>query len=219
MFTRCPECATRFRFSRDQLEAAGGRVRCGKCGCVFTALRPVEPHPPISGSAEVMPQVAPRARHSIWSALGWGLLNLLLVAALVLQWLWWERDALAADPDGLRVVQYLCRYADCEVQPPRAPEQIEILERSLLPDEEHTGVLHFHLRMVNRADHAQPHPIIELSLSDRIERSAGERRFAPKEYLPGHRPQDVMEPGALVDVDLDLVDPGAHVIGFQIDFL
>jgi len=37
-FTRCPICHTLFRVTAEQLEARGGRVRCGQCANVFNAL-------------------------------------------------------------------------------------------------------------------------------------------------------------------------------------
>lgn len=37
IFTRCPECATVFRATPEQLEAREGRVRCGQCRSVFDA--------------------------------------------------------------------------------------------------------------------------------------------------------------------------------------
>lgn len=37
---RCPECSTRFKVNRAQLEARGGLVRCGKCQHVFMAGQP-----------------------------------------------------------------------------------------------------------------------------------------------------------------------------------
>ncbi len=39
--TRCPGCATSFRVSEAQLNIAGGRVRCGQCMHVFSALEHV----------------------------------------------------------------------------------------------------------------------------------------------------------------------------------
>ncbi|MBC7192762.1 DUF3426 domain-containing protein [Marinobacter sp.] len=36
--TRCPECATRFQVSDEQLGIAKGKVRCGKCMAVFNAI-------------------------------------------------------------------------------------------------------------------------------------------------------------------------------------
>jgi predicted Zn finger-like uncharacterized protein len=38
VFTQCPKCETVFRLSAEALRAAGGQVRCGRCGEVFNAL-------------------------------------------------------------------------------------------------------------------------------------------------------------------------------------
>ena len=38
MLTRCPACETAFRITAEQLSAAHGRVRCGRCQKVFNAL-------------------------------------------------------------------------------------------------------------------------------------------------------------------------------------
>jgi predicted Zn finger-like uncharacterized protein len=38
VFTQCSKCETVFRLSAEVLRAAGGQVRCGKCGEIFNAL-------------------------------------------------------------------------------------------------------------------------------------------------------------------------------------
>jgi predicted Zn finger-like uncharacterized protein len=38
MYTQCPECLARFRVAAADLSAAGGTVRCGRCGSSFNAL-------------------------------------------------------------------------------------------------------------------------------------------------------------------------------------
>ncbi len=38
MYTQCPRCETVFRVSAEVLRAAGGQVRCGRCGEIFSAL-------------------------------------------------------------------------------------------------------------------------------------------------------------------------------------
>jgi predicted Zn finger-like uncharacterized protein len=38
LFTQCSKCETVFRLSAEVLRAAGGQVRCGKCGEIFNAL-------------------------------------------------------------------------------------------------------------------------------------------------------------------------------------
>lgn len=37
MYTQCPACSTYFRITPEQLQAAGGKVRCGECRHVFHA--------------------------------------------------------------------------------------------------------------------------------------------------------------------------------------
>jgi predicted Zn finger-like uncharacterized protein len=37
--TQCPECATAFKVTPEQLKLADGWVRCGRCGAVFEALK------------------------------------------------------------------------------------------------------------------------------------------------------------------------------------
>ncbi len=48
LFTRCSNCATTFRVTTPQLQASGGRVRCGHCQNIFDAfatLTAQEPQP------------------------------------------------------------------------------------------------------------------------------------------------------------------------------
>lgn len=67
MLTRCPDCATAFRVTPEQLKARAGKVRCGHCSAVFNALETLEDAPPAVAAAEATapPEPAPPA-----SALG-----------------------------------------------------------------------------------------------------------------------------------------------------
>lgn len=62
--THCPDCATAFKVTPEQLQLAGGWVRCGRCGAVFEALKHLQPLPqaPVSALPSVPPQdVLPHA--------------------------------------------------------------------------------------------------------------------------------------------------------------
>lgn len=70
LYTRCPHCQTVFRLASEQLDAAGGRVRCGACLRVFPArnslVRPknapaarAEPAPAAPASRPPAPATAP----------------------------------------------------------------------------------------------------------------------------------------------------------------
>jgi predicted Zn finger-like uncharacterized protein len=61
MLTRCPECATVFRVTPEQLKARQGRVRCGRCHCVFNAIDALIENLPanvVSSSETPLPQNA-----------------------------------------------------------------------------------------------------------------------------------------------------------------
>ena len=68
--TRCNSCRTAFRISRGQLEARGGKVRCGHCGTIFDARGSLRENPADPGDAaldsllpnepESVPTPAPR---------------------------------------------------------------------------------------------------------------------------------------------------------------
>lgn len=44
--TQCPECATRFKVSQEQLDAHQGMVRCGRCQAVFNAREHLQDEAP-----------------------------------------------------------------------------------------------------------------------------------------------------------------------------
>src|SRR5258707_11715353 len=52
VFTQCSKCETVFRLSAEVLRAAGGQVRCGKCGEVFNALAHLAEDPSVFAAGE-----------------------------------------------------------------------------------------------------------------------------------------------------------------------
>ncbi len=61
MLTRCPECATTFRVTPEQLKVRAGKVRCGECQHVFNALdtlieEPILVHAPAPVIAQPEPE-------------------------------------------------------------------------------------------------------------------------------------------------------------------
>ena len=56
MYSQCPECNARFRIGAGDLRAAGGTVRCGRCGSAFNALTGLsDTLPPSPGDAASRP--------------------------------------------------------------------------------------------------------------------------------------------------------------------
>ncbi len=61
MYTQCPKCETVFRLSAEALRAAGGQVRCGRCGGIFNALTRLAEEPAAFRAAETPLELETRA--------------------------------------------------------------------------------------------------------------------------------------------------------------
>ena len=67
MFTQCPQCETVFRLSADALGAAGGQVRCGRCGEVFDSLKRLAEEPRMFAIGESTLELEARAEQILES--------------------------------------------------------------------------------------------------------------------------------------------------------
>src|ERR1700727_104227 len=61
VFTQCSKCETIFRLSPEVLRAAGGQVRCGRCGEVFNAVARLGEEPREFVGGEPSLHLKPRA--------------------------------------------------------------------------------------------------------------------------------------------------------------
>jgi predicted Zn finger-like uncharacterized protein len=71
LYTCCPKCRTTFRVGTPQLQASGGRVRCGFCSEVFDAfatLTAQEPAPASPPAAEVATTAATESEKALAAA-------------------------------------------------------------------------------------------------------------------------------------------------------
>jgi predicted Zn finger-like uncharacterized protein len=80
------------------------------------------------------------------------------------------------------------------------------------------GHLTVRASLTNRADFAQPHPILRLELDDRFGDSVAVRDFAPAEYLKNpSEAARLLGPGASAEAELVIVNPGKDAVGYQLD--
>jgi predicted Zn finger-like uncharacterized protein len=61
VFTQCSKCETVFKLSAEVLRAAGGQVRCGKCGEIFNALAHLAEDPSVFAAGETSFDLETRA--------------------------------------------------------------------------------------------------------------------------------------------------------------
>ncbi|MEY4726157.1 MAG: hypothetical protein RLZ36_784 [Pseudomonadota bacterium] len=223
--THCPQCETAFKVSPQQLEAAKGWVRCGRCAHVFEAALHFEtlpdiPTPPlpnadapslfrsVMASAEVntppsATSFAADPRPSEEPTLAWPVPWVVASAALVLLWmlqfLWVQRNWLAAEEPALRpLLSTLCA---CEVTWPREPEAV-LIESSSFTENPQGGYT-VQLRLKNTQHHPVAMPALELSLTDLQDQVLVRRVFTAQELSGKDHVQALRDVRSTLNFDLD----------------
>jgi predicted Zn finger-like uncharacterized protein len=104
-------------------------------------------------------------------------------------------------------------------KPFRDVSRIHLVSRELRSHPTQPGLLRLSATIVNRAEQAQPYPEIEVVLLDAAGEPLSTRRYRPADYLSEQAPRNArMAPQAYLPLTLDLDDPGARAVGFEIRF-
>ncbi len=235
MLTRCPNCQTIFRIREDQLKMADGLAHCYRCEQVFNARENLsetatgeepatqKPTHTRSDTAPVSVKellATPQKKRGFFATLLWLLACTALLATATLQLAWFERKELIKYPEGRMLLEKLCHYAHCQVPILRDPDLIQITQRQITSHPHKSDALLVQLTIKNQATFSQPYPILELSLSAVNDKLVARRSFSPAEYLaPATDPNQLMPPGVLQQIEIEIEDPGVAVTGFEFNFL
>lgn len=111
----------------------------------------------------------------------------------------------------------------CEILLCRLPSRIDLnalraVDRSVVLHPTVANALIIKFGIVNQAEFSQPHPVLEIRLTDRAGRLVVINRFLPTEYLRGWQPGDVLDVGKRLDIGLVVEDPGNTAMSFELDF-
>ncbi|MEJ1338660.1 MAG: DUF3426 domain-containing protein [Candidatus Sedimenticola sp. (ex Thyasira tokunagai)] len=152
--------------------------------------------------------------------LAWSLLITLFLLLTLGQLSWFGRKHLIQYPEGRQLLELACRHVGCQLPLRKAIDEIAITDRSIGIHPDNDNALLVVISFINKAGHPQPYPALQLSFYGSNEQLAAQRVFQPAEYL--QRPADrkgLFLPGAQVQVQLELEDPGEENTGFKFDFL
>jgi hypothetical protein len=141
----------------------------------------------------------------------------ILTLILALQCLLADREQLAADARWRPLVSTLCNVVHCRLPPWRQPSAFVLLDRNVRSDPRRPGVLHVEAGFRNDARWPQPWPALLLTLSDADGRVAGERLFAPSEYLGAMPTQNELASGQSASIAMDVMEPASDVVAFTFD--
>jgi predicted Zn finger-like uncharacterized protein len=143
-------------------------------------------------------------RKALWQhvavRLSLGVLSLVLLAALALQVAYVERDRIAAtEPDSRVLLEMMCEWLDCQVQPWRKIESVVIDSSAFSKVQGDVYRLNFTLKSTSIVPVAVP--ALELTLTDMQDRTVLRRVVLTKELSST---KSVLEPGAEMSVTLPL---------------
>jgi len=143
-----------------------------------------------------------------------------LLSLLGMQWTYFNRAALAADPGWRPVLEQFCTLLRCDLPLRVDLSQLAIIERDVRQHPVAHNALLINAAFENRADFTQPYPVFEVSFIDITGNPVAMRRFLPEEYLDTDLDYSAGLPAhAPVQVVLEVQDPGDKAVSFQFNFL
>jgi predicted Zn finger-like uncharacterized protein len=144
----------------------------------------------------------------------------LLLLLLGMQWVFFNRDVLAADERWRPALEQGCSIVHCDLPLRVDLSGIDIVNRDVRKHPSVKEALLINVVFENRAAFTQPYPVLEVSFTDQSGNPVAMRRFRPAEYLAsGVDLEQGMAAQAPVQVKLEVVDPGDEVVSFQFAFL
>lgn len=232
---RCGRCQHVFRADRHLIEqppdsvikskSAPRKRTARKSARPVAATETADTTPqPDSPTNEPMPDTAraaapwspvPEARtHSVfWSIGAFALLLVLLGQAVV----FYGAELVRAAPFLRTTVSQLCRALPCQRLAPTDMHRLDLVETQVTPHPRYDRALRVRATMVNRAERAQPYPLLEVTLIDSQGNVVARRVYPPREYL--RKPESIaagLPPQVAVNVQLDITSPGPQANGFEI---
>jgi predicted Zn finger-like uncharacterized protein len=145
--------------------------------------------------------------------------SLVLALALLAQYLYFHGRELARHPALYPILSRTCGLLGCNIDPPRDLAAIEVLTRNVYTHPNRPDALMITATLANRASHAQPYPLMQVSLTDLQGKVVAMGRFEPEAYLPqGTDPSALMAPGLPLNVGVEVADPGNTALAFEFEF-
>jgi hypothetical protein len=227
------------------LAHARGLVQCGQCGRSFSALSFLfdewpsgQAHGPVNGVKADPPVLGPVAKkkgetNSVSETgdepdeetgkpnrLAWGLATAAFVLITIANIGWTFRVPLMANPEIHAWVKQ-AGWLQVEQQGLlKDPQQIQLVSRDMHTHPTRSGILVLSLTFINLAQRSQVFPELEITLLDAANQQVAKRRLQPRDYLrPGAGTKAGLAKDVYLPVLLELADPGAQAVGFEIRFL
>ena len=149
---------------------------------------------------------------------GWVAGCAFLVLLLALQALNHWRDALASSPALGAPISRLYASFGVPLDPHWNLAAYDVRQQGAASDPSDSHVIRVRLSLANRAQRAQPVPLLRLTLLDRYGKAIAARDLAPAEYWPAGRvARSFLAHDERIDSEVAVRDPGADSASFELD--
>jgi predicted Zn finger-like uncharacterized protein len=147
----------------------------------------------------------------------WALGNLLVLAVMGGQFIYFYSTELAQYPELRPYIRQACDRLGCTIRPQVDAGLIEITQTRVSPHPKYERVLRLRASLINRASFSQPFPLMEVSLSNHRGQLVGRRTYRPEEYLKKSKDMPLeMIPNVIVRAELEFTTPNLRADGFEI---
>ncbi len=178
-----------------------------------------KPIPTLNISAEPVVIQSHIISHVSYSP-GWLIASILGIAILLFQFVWFQRDTLAHQPEYRPLYTQLCAVIECAI-PPRS--ELKAVNHTLVgirPHNDYKEAIVAEVLLTNRASFEQPYPALQLAFSDLKGRTVVRRTFQPLDYLdPTLAKHNRMPSDQAVQVSIPLLRPGKRAVSYELKLL
>ncbi len=153
---------------------------------------------------------------------GWSIGILLLISSLSAEYLWFNRYQFYQFPDFQAAIELICQQFTCQEQSQRDPAKIELITRNVYSHPNKKDALMVTIVMRNKANYAQPYPVLQVDFSDIRGHTVAARRFFPSEYLNPQSDTEqptLLQPEVNASVTLEIKDPGTNALTYEFNFI
>lgn len=148
----------------------------------------------------------------------WSVVTILLLAALTLL----AADAIRSVMNDAnmrdRLSEIWCGISSCDTTASRDFSQLQIVRRKIYAHPNADGVLVISLAMVNRLNVEMEYPTLQVRMTDQNGEVIARGHFEPSHYVPGYETGMTITPQRVLDVVLQVEDPGEAAQSFDLEF-
>jgi predicted Zn finger-like uncharacterized protein len=146
----------------------------------------------------------------------YGAVILVLVLVLAAQAVHHWRNQLALQPLWSGPLTRLYRGLGMPLTPNWDVHAYDVRQLGAVADPGGSSTIRVHVSLANHAPHAQPAPILRLTLLDRFGKRVAARDLKPADYLmPSQAP--LLQAGQRIEAQIAVADPGPDATSFELD--